>query len=159
MGYTTEFEGGVELDKQLDDETYALLCGLSRTRRMARKGLEPKYGVEGEFYYNPDSEDFGQEHDDNIIDYNRPPRTQPSLWCQWTPTEDRQWLKWDGGEKFYAYVEWMKYLIDRILKPRGYTVNGCIEWQGEESDDRGRIIVKNNKVRTQHAEILRRDDE
>ena len=124
---------------------------------MKRQGLDAKYGVDGEFYYNPDSTEFGQEHDGSIVEFNRPPSTQPGLWCQWAPTEDRQGLEWDGGEKFYDYVEWMQYLIEQILKPRGYVVNGQVTWQGEDSDDRGMIDVRNNVVHRREATITYAD--
>ena len=124
---------------------------------MKRQGLDAKYGVDGEFYYNPDSTEFGQEHDGSIVEFNRPPSTQPGLWCQWAPTEDRQGLEWDGGEKFYDYVEWMQYLIEQILKPRGYVVNGQVTWQGEDSDDRGMIDVRNNVVHRREATITDAD--
>ncbi len=154
MGYTTDFYGIVELDRPLDDETHALLVGLNRTRRMKRQGLDPKYGVDGEWYYNQSSEDFGQEREDSIVDYNTPPSTQPSLWCHWTPTEDKEGLEWDGGEKFYNYVEWMEYLIESILKPRWYVANGEITWAGEDPDDRGRILVKQNVVIAQQGRLV-----
>lgn len=32
MGYTTEFRGTFQLNKELDEETYNLLEGLSKTR-------------------------------------------------------------------------------------------------------------------------------
>ncbi len=38
---------------------------------------------------------------------------------------------WNGAEKFYNYVEWLQYLIDKILAPRGYTLNGECQWFGE----------------------------
>jgi len=61
--------------------------------------------------------------------------------------EQKTVIIWDSGEKFYEYVDWIKYLIDKILKPRGYVVNGLVDWQGEEFDDRGKIIVFNNVVK------------
>lgn len=146
MGYTTDFTGSFELDRPLDDDTYALLKGLSSTRRMKRQGLDPKYGTEGEFYFNPNSDDYGQERDESIVDYNAPPSTQPSLWCQWEPTKERTEIVWNQMEKFYNYTEWIAYLVDRILKPRGYVLNGAVEWQGEDSDDFGRIVIGNNAV-------------
>lgn len=145
MGYTTDFNGQFTIDKVVDDETYALINGLAQTRRMKRN-IEG-YGVEGEFYFNPDDLDgFGQTHDDTIIDYNEPPMTQPSLWLKWHITEDKQHIEWTGEEKFYGYVEWMEYLINKILKPRGYVVNGEVEFQGEDQDDYGFVIVKDNVV-------------
>lgn len=149
MGYTTDFTGAFALDKPLDEETKALLVGLSTTRRMKRQGLDAKYGVDGEFYCNPGSDGCGQAHEPSIVSYNVPPSTQPGLWCQWTPSEDGTEIVWDEGEKFYGYTEWITYLIDAILKPRGYVVNGEVEWQGEDSNDFGKIVVMNNVVTEQ----------
>ena len=153
MGYTTDFDGHFTIDKPLDDETFNLINGLANTRRMGRKGLDPEYGEEGELYYNPDSDDCGQEHDENIINYNVPPRTQPSLWLQWIVGEDKQTIEWDGCEKFYKYIEWIKYLIDKILEPRGYKVSGVVHWAGEGSGDKGKIEIKDNKVSVYEGRI------
>lgn len=152
MGYTTDFNGQFTLNKKLDDETYDLLIGLNETRRMKRN-VDPKYGCDGEFYVE-NRNNFGQDREGNIVDYNTPPRTQPGLWCQWRPTEDRLQLEWDQGEKFYGYVEWIVYLIDKILAPRGYVLNGIVNWSGEEMGDIGSIIVEENKVRTVEGEYL-----
>lgn len=145
MGYTTDFEGQFDFDRPLDDDTYKLLTGLATTRRMQRniKG----YGIEGEFFFDEkDFDNCGQTADDTVIDYNKPPRTQPSLWLQWIPTEDRLHLEWDGNEKFYRYVEWLKYLIQNIFNPRGYVLNGEVDYYGEDREDFGRIVIKNNIV-------------
>jgi hypothetical protein len=143
MGYTTEFRGQWVLNKKLDDDTFNLLVGLASTRRMKRN--IQGYGVEGEFYHKDDG-DFGQERTPDIIDYNQPPKTQPSLWLRWVPTEDRMGIEWDGGEKFYGYVEWIQYLISAILAPRGYVLNGQVQWRGEEWDDMGTIFIENNVI-------------
>lgn len=144
MGYSTDFEGKLKFNKQLSVDDLNFLRKLAGTRRMKRK-VDPKYGVDGEFYVDGTGE-WGQGRDDNVVDYNTPPETQPSLWLQWEPTEDGWYLEWNGGEKFYSYIEWLEYLIEKILKPRGYVLNGVIDWQGEESDDRGIIDVKDNFV-------------
>lgn len=147
MGYTTDFRGSFKINKPLDDETFSLINGLASTRRMKRKGLDDKYGVDGEFYYKSDSSDFGQEEDDTIEDYNMPPSTQPSLWLQWIVNDDKQTIEWDGNEKFYSYIDWIQYLIERILSPKGYLVNGEVRWVGEDTfDDRGVITIVNNDV-------------
>lgn len=150
MGYTTSFDGEFKIDRPVDNDTYNLLKGLNETRRMARniKG----YGVEGEFYVDS-KDDSGQVRTPDIIDYNRPPRTQPGLWCNWTILEDKQTICWDGGEKFYYYVEWLEYIVERILKPKGYVLSGSCKWKGEESEDLGKIVVKNNKVTAKKAKI------
>ena len=146
MGYTTEFKGQFNLDKPLSVADLNFLKKFNETRRMARN-LPEEYGVQGEFYVDG-SGSFGQDREKSVIDYNTPPSTQPGLWCQWVPTEDGEAIEWDGGEKFYNYVEWIKYLIDKILKPRGYVLNGSVRWRGEDFDDDGTIIVEDNEVRT-----------
>jgi hypothetical protein len=152
MGYTTDFFGKFTLDRVADSETQRLLRGLSSTRRMKRKVDEKKYGIEGEFYFK--GKGFaGQDHEDNIIDYNFPPRTQPSLWCQWQLQEDNKTICWDEGEKFYNYIEWIGYIIEKILKKRAYVLNGEVEWHGEEYNDLGKIIVKNNEVTVKIGKI------
>jgi hypothetical protein len=135
MGYTTNFDGQFKLNKTLDLETYQFLTKLSTTRRMKR-AVDAKYGVEGEFYV--DGGGFlAQDREDNILNYNSPPSTQPGLWCHWIPTEDGNYIEWDEGEKFYYYVEWIEYIIEKILIPRGYSLTGEVAWEGEEQGDIG----------------------
>lgn len=163
MGYTTTFKGQFNLNKKLDDATYNLLTGLASTRRMQRdenklfKSDEEKLeylerynlkdlGIESEFYFPENTTDCGQEDDDSIVDYNRPSVNQPGLWLQWIPTEDRMSIKWNGGEKFYEYINWIIYIIDNILNERGYVLNGTVEWQGEDDEDVGCITITENLV-------------
>lgn len=145
MGYTTEFFGKFIIDRALDDDTFRLMRGLENTRRMKRN-VDSKYGIEGEFYV--DGKGFmGQDFDDpTILDFNHPPKTQPGLWCHWSVLDDRKTIEWNGGEKFYYYVEWLEYLIKSVLSPKGYIVNGRVSWEGEERDDVGVIHVTDNKV-------------
>jgi len=144
VGYTTDFEGSFSIDPPLNEETKTFLNKFNQTRRMARN-VDAKYGIEGEFYVDGTG-DYGQAHEANIIDFNRPPSTQPGLWCQWTPNENGTELIWDGGEKFYSYIDWLKYLIKNIFEPRGYTLNGAVNWYGEDREDTGVINVVDNKV-------------
>src|SRR3990167_2825040 len=146
MGYTTDFDGVLKLNKKLTPKLQEYLTKFNKTRRMARK-LPKKYGVDGEFYVDG-SGSYGQGHDPDIIDYNNPPSTQPGLWCQWTPTEDGMGIEWDGGEKFYHYVEWLQYIVSNFLEPKGYTLNGNASWQGEDRSDIGVIKVVDNVITT-----------
>lgn len=146
MGYTTYFSGEFSFNKKLDDKLGDFLRKFNDSRRVARdiKG----FGVEGEFYVD------GHDYDDkNIIDCNRPPKTQPSLWCGWTVSSDNTKLMWDGSEKFYSYVDWLSYLIKNFIAPNKYKLNGKVEWCGEEFEDRGIITVKNNCIFIQEAII------
>lgn len=144
MGYTTDFTGRFDLNKVLDAETLALLKGLNETRRMKRN--IDGYGIEGEFYF--------KDEVTGVVDHNRPPRSQPGLWCGWMPTSDAKGIEWDGGEKFYEYVEWLQYLVDKVLAPNGYKLTGVVAWRGENSDDLGAIYVKNNKIEALRGEVV-----
>jgi hypothetical protein len=158
MGYTTEFEGAFFFDKPLKEHHVEYLKKFADTRRMARnfkkasmmadplrERAELPIGTEGAFFVGGIGF-AGQEEDDSIIDYNRPPKTQPSLWCKWVASDDGTRLLWNGAEKFYAYLEWLQYLIDTFFGPWGYNLNGKVEWQGEDPHDVGTIIVDDNKI-------------
>ena len=172
MGYSTDFFGSFKLDKQLSSEHAAYLSQFSETRRMQRDvsvtsvldndpiriaaglpvGVDGGYFVGGSGY-------AGQDRDESIVEYNNPPDGQPGLWCQWIPSEDGTEIEWDGGEKFYNYVEWIKYLIEHFLKPWGYVLNGEVEWRGEEYDDHGNIVIENNNVKIQYPKTTWEDAE
>ena len=108
MGYTTEFTGSVTVEPPLNPAEIAYLRAFADSRRMSRE--------RGPYFVNGDG--FrGQSQDSDVKGYNRPPAGQPGLWCQWVPAVDGTGIEWDGGEKFYAAEEWMRYLIDHFLKP------------------------------------------
>ena len=149
MGYTTDFNGEFRLDRQLDLDTHTFLANFNLTRHMKRN-IEG-YGVEGEFYLPKVKKvkEWTQETEKSystVVDHNRPPSTQPGLWCQWTPNDAGTAIIWDSGEKFYEYVKWLQYLITNFLAPKGYTLNGKVEYQGEDSHDFGVICVEDNKI-------------
>lgn len=144
MGYTTDFSGEFAIIPTLKPEDKLFLEKLAATRRVKRN-LGNAYGIDGEFYVEAGGY-AGQDDDLNIVDYNSPPASQPSLWLQWVPNEEGTAMQWDGNEKFYNYIEWISYLINNIFKPRGYTLNGEVDWHGEDSTDFGTIRIKNNKA-------------
>ena len=57
--------------------------------------------------------DFGQIMDISVLK-DEPPDGVPGYWCQWIINNDGD-LEWDGGEKFYNYVEWLKFLITHFF--------------------------------------------
>ena len=159
MGYTTDFSGAVTITPPLSYDEVQYLQAFNGSRRMKRdadaaarlpdsrrRRVAMPIGDEGGYYVGAHVKDMGQERTPDIVDYNSPPAGQPGLWCGWTPTEDGTSIEWDGGEKFYNYVEWMEYLIEHFIKPWGHVAEGEITWQGEDSDDRGTIFVKDNVV-------------
>lgn len=158
MGYTTDFTGRFELDKPLIAVHSDYLRAFGQTRRVKRDAAKTAelpdpvremaglpVGIEGEYFVGATG-DFGQEYTPDVIDDNCPSETQPGLWCQWTPTEDRTAIVWDGGEKFYHYIEWLEYVVKNFIEPWGYKLNGRVHWVGEDSDDSGVIRVIDNVV-------------
>jgi hypothetical protein len=162
MGYTTEFRGAFELDKPLKPEHAEYLHKFADVRHMKRNaekaasfddpvreavglpiGDQGAYFVGGFGFKGQDRDDSIETHSDG----NWPPESQPGLWCQWIPTEDNTGIEWDGGEKFYEYIDWIKYIIKHFLDPWGYKLNGEVEWRGEDWDDTGSILIKNNIVK------------
>ena len=161
MGYTTDFTGCVRIEPPLNAAEAEFLQRFADSRRM--RYVEGPYVVDES---RPVTEDG----------YNLPSDGQPGLWCQWVPCEGvaddnrvhpAAALEWDQGEKFYESAEWMKYLIDHFLKPGAvaegqpgfeaftfdHVVNGVIEAQGEYPDDKWKLIVNDNVVKTAQALI------
>ena len=164
MGYSTDFVGGFKFNKPLTAPQVAYLKKFNETRRVKRNPLTAErlgdpireavglpVGDSGG-YFTGGLGDFGQDHDGSILDGNSPPVGQPGLWCQWTPSDDGTVLSWDGGEKFYNYVEWLKYIIEHFLTPWGVTITGVVRWRGEEFSDTGSIVVTDNVVDVQDGE-------
>lgn len=161
MGYNTNFSGSFDLDEPLTKEQIAYLTEFSRTRRMKRDleciekindllrlavGLQ--IGIDGGYYVASDTDDS------SVINYNHPPEGQPGFYCQWIPSEDGTYISWDGGENFSEYVEWIEYIIEHFLKPWGKILNGGVEWEGNSSDDLGKIVIKNNLVESKIGRIV-----
>lgn len=146
MGYTTDFSGSFEIRPEpLDEKMIDYLTLFAETRRMKRN--LNGFGVEGEFYVYGGGM-MGQDKESNVVDSNQPPQTQPGLWCQWVPTGDGTRIVWDGGEKFYDYVEWLQYIEENFLLPFGKYLDGEMVWQGEDIMDRGRIIADKDVIKT-----------
>jgi hypothetical protein len=156
MGYTTTFDGTFNLNKRLLDTEAIYLLEFSRTRRMkrnpailqsipdpARAAVNLPVGEEGCYFVN---QQWDEDSEVSIVDYNRPPKTQPGLWCKWVPTADGGGIKWNGVEKFYDYIEWLQYLIENFIEPWGYVLRGEVNWQGEREEDTGMIRVENNVI-------------
>lgn len=205
MGYTTDFNGELEIDPPLEPAQVEYLRAFNGTRRVKRDADKaarlPDYrrdtvglpiGPQGAYYVgSADDGNFGQNDDGSIVDGNTPPGAvnasdfypkapgkydpdwyekyekaqemavaegaQPGLWCQWTVSEDGTLLMWDGGEKFYNYVEWLRYLVEHFFRPWGRKLDGEIYWQGEDPDDRGKIVVTANEIQTFVAKITYAD--
>lgn len=166
MGYTTEFTGSVTVTPPLNPDEIDYLRRFADSRRMDRTA--GPYAVADTGFRGPD-----------VKDYNRPPQGQPGLWCDWTPTDDGSAIRWNGTKKFRNADEWMAYLIDTFLAPDAalsvelrnrvpgryydpafarftfdHVVDGVIDAQGEDFDDRWRLAVTGSVVtRTDAATV------
>lgn len=165
MGYTTYFSGEFTFNKPVTDELKTYINKFADTRRMVRdnnkiKELFPNWkelcfngdlGEDGAYFVGGDGY-AGQNRDDSIINYNDA-GSQPGLWCQWF-INDRNELVWDEGEKFYNYVEWLRYLIKHFFEPLGYEISGVVYYDGEDPDDFGKIVVSDNFVKIVYGQRI-----
>lgn len=69
-----------------------------------------------------------------------------NAYFQWVPADTLEHIVWDGNEKFYHYVEQLKWLCGDWLNQRGIAANGELYWQGEETGDTGTLSVVDNEV-------------
>src|SRR5690349_23867728 len=97
MGYTTYFNGSIDIVPPLNEDEISFLKDFATTRRMHRAN-GPLF-VKGEGHY-------GQGHGpDEIYDSNRPDPDQPGLWCQWVPSEDGTYIDRKSTRLNSSHVE------------------------------------------------------
>ena len=109
MGYTTDFVGHIDIEPALNQDETENLMAFSRSRRST--GLRGRTPCRATRWPSETSAIV------DIDTYNRVAPGQPQLWCQWVPCLDGCCLAFNGHEKFYEPVAWMRYLIQHFLKP------------------------------------------
>lgn len=171
MGYSTEFIGGFRFNKRVDEKLFRYLEDFASVRHclldldyiktaspedIKEHGFNGEAGEQGQYIAKEYEDKFTGDREKPFgpyfTDYNETPKGVPGLWCQWVPErhgglddpDGYDELVWDGGEKFYNYTEWLDYLICNFIAPSGYELNGTVKWQGDDMDDRGKIVVQNN---------------
>lgn len=177
MGYTTEFIGEFTFDREPSEELKDYINRFAKTRHVKRdvaaiqkafpdwekRSWKGYLGNEAEFFLQPHNE-VKYEKDDRldmtsfnkrngIVDNNNPPYSQPSLWCHWIINKKGK-LVWSGAEKFYEYVEWLKYLIKNFFEPEGLVLSGRCFYFGERMNDWGYICVEDNRVEKVPSNIV-----
>ena len=115
---------------------------------VGRKESVMGYNTEfdGEFTLNKPLDDDTFDALEELVDSRHDYASMPSIWCQWVVGDDRQSIKWDGGEKFYGYIGWIKYINWRFLLPKKIKLNGTVAFQGERPKDGGRIVATNGLI-------------
>jgi hypothetical protein len=139
-----------------------LLCIKNRLYRNIDKAIFFKilsYALEDRFLENrliPTEFDFDKTLSKQ---QNNPPGDQPGLYCGWMPNENGTAIIWDEAEKFYEYVNWMHYLIDHFFIPWGITLNGEMDFFGEDKDDRGNITIVDNVIDINYSDDYSSSDD
>jgi hypothetical protein len=110
MGYSTDFIGHLDIEPPLNDDEVEYLTVFFASRRCRREG--GPYAVPG----NPRAENLDGSWGDGG---NQCAEGQPNLWCDWTVCWDGCCLTWNGTEKSYAMIAWLRYLIEHFLAPGG----------------------------------------
>jgi hypothetical protein len=97
---------------------------------------------------NDELKAFDKATSDHCVVRNK---DMPDSYCCWEfgptdATDSIHELRWDGGEKFYDYHEWLKIIVELFVKPWGCTLNGIVQWQGDDVGDVGVLKVTDNAV-------------
>jgi hypothetical protein len=71
---------------------------------------------------------------------------KPHGYLQWVPAVSMDALVWDKGEKFYDYVEWLKFARNVLRGDYGIELDGQIHWTGEDTKDVGTITIKGDDI-------------
>jgi len=179
MGYHTSFNGSWDVTPPLTPYHNAYLRAFAESRRQryheavvealpdpARVAAGLPLGPQGAFFVNDKVVSSPWrlsgleleppslvEEKVAVADANHPPDEQPGLWCGWRPVDDGASIEGEDG-KFYDYIEWAKYIVEKFIVPWGYKLNGTIEWFGEEDDDRGRLNFTDNTLEVEEAHVV-----
>ena len=160
MGYNTQFDGIFRITPPLKPEHKEYLYAFSYSRRVrwtterlaespdpVRVAAKLPLGNHGCYFVDHVYSDPREPNDPSVLDYNLSPDEQPTLWCNWCPTDDGTELVWNEAENVYLYDEWIVYLIEHFLDPWGYVLNGEVEWHGQDEWDTGIISIINKECR------------
>ena len=151
MGYSTDFVGNLTITPRLNEHEIEYLDAFRMSRRCQREG--GPYAVPG----NPRAEDPSEFAGDL---YNIRATGQPNLWCDWQVCWEGECLTWDGTEKSYSMVPWLRYLIAHFLKPgaRGeghpgfeeftfdHVVSGMVVGCRRDTKELFAVSITNNRV-------------
>lgn len=83
---------------------------------------------------------------------------KPELpWCTGllTVSEDRSKLMPEEDDSRHGLDTWLQIARDFFLAPNGYVLEGSIDFEGEDQDDRGTIFVKDNVLELVYDVILK----
>lgn len=155
MGTTTMLEGEFLVTPAItDDNVLNLLKGLENAQKVHSRKSRAKLNEDS---VKKCSKKYSSDESDNdIITYDNDSLSFLLKWIddnkppyhlhEWIYDKKSSVFRWSNSEKVHTYVECLKYLIEKILKPNGYTLNGTIAWNWDYTDHTGNIVVDNNNV-------------
>lgn len=154
MGYDTAFKGCLFFNKPLSKNLADAINRYCSIRHCVYRDKGEQYGPDGKWWDGDELDvdwrkaifEYDETERKKQEDYNQLADGLPSFYCQWKVSDDRREIVWDGGEKFYGYIQWLEIIIDHFLRPNLYVLNGEMEWQGEDASDTGIFCVCENKV-------------
>lgn len=164
MGYSVHYDGYLTIDPPISREHAKYINNFHNTRHMSRdpEKIKEEYPDWEKYSYNGDLGIHGEffapgkrgekMNDSSVLNCNRTPGGCPGLWCDFHIDDDGN-LSWVDSDKSEDGDLWIRYIIANFLEPWGYTVNGDITFQGDESNDCGVITVENNKLCVQYNDM------
>ena len=108
MGQHTTFVGYAVIEPPLSPSEVDLIGRLNRTRRCDAPG--------GALRIASDRQDEALLAADPDA-YSRPAPDAPGFWCPWVSCDEGHCLNWDGMEKPYSGEQWLRWIIDVLLRP------------------------------------------
>jgi hypothetical protein len=159
------FTGVFALNRHLDTATATLVHNIGQNRHVARdinkiaqhKNLNLEdavalYGKYGEYFFETDAPVMLKSHVEQSC------CAFPGLHCGWDYVVNWQAtrsmdpipvIKYIGqGKAIDNFAHWLLFLVDRILAPRGYVLNGMVVFNGYQTHKEHGIIRIEDNVMT-----------
>lgn len=162
-GDVTVFDGYFQIDRPLDVETEDIMDALANGRCLARdveklaKALnmgvaecKRLYGQEGQYFLGED-ETSVLPAKRNFFENNDFSGQPPHSCLRWEYHADDHTIRADDVEKHYCYQEWITLLVEDVLAPRGYVVNGTVDYENR--------APRHDKYDTETEEYIYPEDE
>lgn len=136
MGYTTYFTGEFTITPALPEQLVTDLNDFCSTRHEERTTSMPV----------------------GLDQWNRPytgplrDTTEIGIWCNWefdgAPGADATIMRWNDSEKSYEMDRWAAYIAEHLI-PEGHTIEGTVDAQGEDAEDRWRMVATGRTIAVQ----------
>lgn len=74
----------------------------------------------------------------------------------WKFSDDGKQIIWNEEiRECYDYIAWIQYIVDKLIIPNGYVLNGEMHWHGEDYADMWKLItIKNNRIIVYEGKIV-----